>query len=103
MIRQTLLASSKSTLRSTLIHQRGLSISAVRMAAGDTGGVRSGGEAAGDSFSKREKANEDYYVKQKEKEKLMALKEKLSQQRKHLDELDKHIDELTKDQGGEHN
>ncbi|MCJ1362312.1 hypothetical protein MMC16_001415 [Acarospora aff. strigata] len=71
------------------------------MAAGDTGAARSGGEAAGDAFSKREKANEDYYVKQKEREKLMLLREKLKQQRQHLDELEKHIDEVTKDQGGE--
>jgi len=68
-----------------------------------SGTSRPGGEAAGDAYTRREKAQEDFYVRQKEKDKLLALKEKLSAQRKHLDELDKHIDELTKDQGGEHN
>jgi hypothetical protein len=43
------------------------------------------------------------YVREKEMEKLRALKAKLSEQRKHLDELDKHIDEFTKNQGGEQN
>ncbi|KAI9876876.1 MAG: hypothetical protein M1830_005419 [Pleopsidium flavum] len=81
------------------------------MAAGDVGGTRSGGEAAGlvaastfgrifililvpvnsDAFNKREKADENYYIKKMEKEKLMALKEKLQQQRKHLTELEKHM------------
>ncbi|KAI9823365.1 MAG: hypothetical protein M1826_007776 [Phylliscum demangeonii] len=75
------------------------------MAEGATGSgaSRSGGMAQGDSFTRREQANEDMYVKEQEKEKLRALKEKLNQQRAHLDELDKHIDELTKEQGGEHN
>lgn len=41
------------------------------MAEGATGSgsSRAGGIAAGDAYTKREKANEDYYVKQKEKEK----------------------------------
>ncbi|MCJ1353028.1 MAG: hypothetical protein MMC33_003012 [Icmadophila ericetorum] len=95
---------TNSAFRSlTAFQTRALSVSAVRMSEGATGGVRSGGEAQGDAFNKREKANEDYYVRQKEREKLTALKTKLAEQRKHLDELDKHIDELTKDQGGEKN
>jgi len=73
------------------------------MAEGDTGAPRTGGTAAGDSFTKREAAQENIYVKEKELEKLRDLKRKLSEQRKHLDELDKHIDELTKEQGGEKN
>jgi hypothetical protein len=40
-----------------------------------------------DAFQKREKANEDYTIKQREKEKLMALKKRLSDQQKHLKEL----------------
>ncbi|MCJ1418144.1 hypothetical protein MMC32_004489 [Xylographa parallela] len=51
------------------------------MAEGSTGGTRAGGEAQGaaklltsiladsDSFTKREKANEDFYIRQQEKEK----------------------------------
>jgi len=73
------------------------------MVEGATGGTRAGGAAQGDSFSKREKANEDYYVRQKEKEKLMSLKAKLGEQQKHLEELSKHIDEMAKEGGGEKN
>ncbi|KAF4302586.1 ATPase inhibitor [Botryosphaeria dothidea] len=73
------------------------------MAAGDTGSVRPGGEKAADTFSKREAAQEEFYIRQEEKRKLLALKEKLKKQREHLDELDRHIDDLTKNQGGELN
>ncbi|KAL1624633.1 ATPase inhibitor [Neofusicoccum ribis] len=73
------------------------------MAAGDTGSTRSGGEKAGDAFTKREAAQEELYIRQEEKRKLLALKEKLKKQREHLDELDKHIDDLTREQGGEQN
>ncbi|KAI9788506.1 MAG: hypothetical protein M1816_006846 [Peltula sp. TS41687] len=68
-----------------------------------SGASRAGGMASGDAFSKREKANEDFAIKQREREKLMALKEKLKQQQQHMNELEKHIDELSKEQGGEHN
>ncbi|MCJ1436838.1 hypothetical protein MMC27_006220 [Xylographa pallens] len=91
------------------------------MAEGSTGGTRAGGEAQGDSFTKREKANEDFYIRQQEKEKyiyttleaaklgtdivsgLMALKAKLGEQQRHLEELSKHIDEMAKESGGEKN
>ncbi|KAL8836624.1 MAG: hypothetical protein Q9170_002847 [Blastenia crenularia] len=76
------------------------------MAEGDTGGVRSGGSAQQsvlfelegslltfprDAFTKREAANEDYYVRQKEMEKLSDLKKKIDEHKKHLEELDKHV------------
>ncbi|KAF8474249.1 mitochondrial ATPase inhibitor, IATP-domain-containing protein [Kalaharituber pfeilii] len=61
------------------------------------GYARPTGEAGGDSFTKREKAVEDYYIRQKEKEKLIELRDKLRQQKKHLDDLDAHIEELTRD------
>ncbi|KAF3924325.1 hypothetical protein ABW21_db0208749 [Orbilia brochopaga] len=70
---------------------------------GDTGGMRSGGDAAGDSFTRREKAQEDYYIKQREKERITKLREKLAEQRKHLDSLEDDIKELEKEAGGEHN
>ncbi|OJD35839.1 atpase mitochondrial [Diplodia corticola] len=73
------------------------------MGAGDTGGVRSGGEKASDAWNKREAANEELYIRMEEKRKLRALKEKLKKQREHLDELDRHIDDLTREQGGEQN
>ena len=78
------------------------------MAEGDTGGVRSGGAAQSDSFSKREQADENLYVRQKEMEKfvlqaikqdplltiaarLQALKQKIDEHKKQLEELDKHV------------
>ncbi|KAF8417243.1 mitochondrial ATPase inhibitor, IATP-domain-containing protein [Tirmania nivea] len=70
--------------------------SARAMSSGEVGSgfSRPEGEKGGDSFTKREKAAEDYYIRQKEKEKLLQLKEKLKQQRAHLDELDKHVASL---------
>ncbi|KAI5781799.1 mitochondrial ATPase inhibitor, IATP-domain-containing protein [Geopyxis carbonaria] len=59
--------------------------------AAGSGFSRPGGQHSGDSFTKREKAAEDLYVRQMEKQKLKELKIKLQQQRKHLDDLDKHI------------
>ena len=44
-----------------------------------------------DAFSKREQADENLYVRQKEQEKLMELKKKISDHKKHLDELDQHV------------
>ena len=44
-----------------------------------------------DAFSKREQADENYYVRQKEMEKLQALKQKIADQQKHLHELDKNV------------
>jgi len=83
--------------------RRAFSIGAVRMGEGDTGAPKQGGQAADDSFSRREAAQENLYVREKELEKLRQLKAKLKEQRAHLDELDKHIDQLTKEQGGEQN
>ncbi|KAI9749927.1 MAG: hypothetical protein M4579_006679 [Chaenotheca gracillima] len=75
------------------------------MAEGSTGSgsSRPGGVASGDAFTKREKAGEDKYVKDQERQKLAMLREKLKQQRAHLDELDKHIEEMGKEGGGEQN
>ncbi|KAL8766504.1 MAG: hypothetical protein Q9209_006720 [Squamulea sp. 1 TL-2023] len=61
------------------------------MAEGDTGAPKSGGAAQSDAFSKREAASEDYYVRQKEMEKLQNLKLKIEEHKKHLEELDKHV------------
>jgi len=71
------------------------------MAGGDTGATRPGGTATGDAFTKREKANEDYAIRLREKEKLLELKKKIAEQREHLDKLSDHIEELSKEQGGE--
>ncbi|KAI0514807.1 mitochondrial ATPase inhibitor, IATP-domain-containing protein [Xylaria bambusicola] len=56
-----------------------------------------------DAFQRREKANEDYAIRQREKEKLMELRKKIAEQKDHLQKLSDHIDELTKEQGGEKN
>jgi len=69
------------------------------MAGGDTGAPR----VQGDAFTKREKANEDYEIRKREKEKLLDLKKKLAEQHEHLKKLEEHIDELSKTQGGEQN
>ncbi|KAK8874395.1 mitochondrial ATPase inhibitor IATP-domain-containing protein [Apiospora arundinis] len=71
------------------------------MSEGDTGSPRLGG--SNDAFVKREKANEDYTIKLREKEKLLELKKKLAQQQEHLKQLSDHINDLTREQGGEHN
>ncbi|KAK7752704.1 ATPase inhibitor [Diatrype stigma] len=71
------------------------------MSAGDTGAPpKTGGQ--GDAFQKREKANEDYAIRLREREKLLDLKKKLAEQQNHLQKLSEHIDELTKSQGGNH-
>jgi len=70
------------------------------MAAGDTGSIRSGGVAQGDSFQKREKANEDFTIRKREQEKLLELKKKLAEHHEQGRKLEAHIQQLTKEQDG---
>lgn len=44
-----------------------------------------------DAFQKREKANEDYAIRLREKEKLLELKKKLAEQQAHLKQLSDHM------------
>ena len=44
-----------------------------------------------DAFTKREKANEDYAIRTREKEKLLELKKKLAEQHEHLKKLEDHM------------
>jgi hypothetical protein len=44
-----------------------------------------------DAFTKREKANEDYAIRLREKEKLLELKKKLAEQHEHLKKLEEHM------------
>jgi ATPase inhibitor, mitochondrial len=79
---------------------------------GSVGGTRSGGSASSDSFNKREKAAEDMvrlvpwgwcwwqYMKQREAEKLKALRKMLEEQREHIDEIEKHINKLEDETNG---
>ncbi|KAI9734247.1 MAG: hypothetical protein M1834_002351 [Cirrosporium novae-zelandiae] len=92
-----------ATAQRTSLSRAFFTTSARTMAEGDTGAPRPGGQAAGDAFTKREQADELHYVKEREKEKLKALRAKLAEQKKHLEELDKHLEEYAKEQGGEHN
>jgi hypothetical protein len=77
------------------------STTARAMADGDIGSPSKYG--GGDAFQKREKASEDYAIRQREKEKLLDLKKQLHEQQAHLKRLSDHIDEITKEQGGEQN
>ena len=74
-------------------------MSAIRAAEGDTGAPRTGGAAQGDSFTKREQANEDYYVKQQERQKLEALKKKIADSEAQLAQDRKDVEEMTKKSG----
>jgi TolA-binding protein len=80
---------------------RAFSMTARAMAEGDTGAPSKYG--GGDAFQKRERANEDYVVRQREHEKLLELRKKLDEQQAHIKRLSDHIDEITKNQGGEQN
>jgi ATPase inhibitor, mitochondrial len=44
-----------------------------------------------DAFQKRERANEDWAIRQREKEKLLELKRKLGEQQAHLKQLSDHM------------
>ncbi|KAI1497372.1 mitochondrial ATPase inhibitor, IATP-domain-containing protein [Biscogniauxia marginata] len=74
--------------------RRAFSMTARAMASGDTGAPpKTGGP--GDAFQKREKANEDFVIRQREREKLQELKKRLVEQQHNLKKLSDHIDELT--------
>ncbi|KAF2206058.1 hypothetical protein GQ43DRAFT_436485 [Delitschia confertaspora ATCC 74209] len=92
----------RTSIIKSVSSKRLLSTSA-RLMAGETGSgfSRPAGDKAGDAFTRRERANEEMYIRQEEKQKLLAIRAKLAEQRKHIDELDKHIEDLTKDHGGE--
>lgn len=57
---------------------RSFSVMPRRAAEGDTGAPRGGGAAQSDAFTKREQANEDYYVKEQEKQKLQELRKRIA-------------------------
>lgn len=56
--------------------------------AGDAGSAGSyRGQADADSFTRREQANEDFYVREHEKEQLRKLRAQIEEQQKSLDDL----------------
>lgn len=59
---------------------RAFTISLPRSAEGDTGSIRSGGSRQADTWSRREKAAEDMYIREREKQILKLLKEKIAEQ-----------------------
>ncbi|KAL2165112.1 hypothetical protein VTH06DRAFT_408 [Thermothelomyces fergusii] len=61
-----------------------------RACSGETGAPpKTGGQ--GDAFQKRERASEDYAIRQREKEKLKELRKKLAEQQAHLQKLADHM------------
>ncbi|KFY42189.1 hypothetical protein V494_02534 [Pseudogymnoascus sp. VKM F-4513 (FW-928)] len=89
----------QSIVKATRPATRAFATTARAMGAGDTGGVRPSGQT--DAFQKREKAQEDYAIRQREKEKLLELKKRLADSQDHIKKLEQDIDEFTKSQGGE--
>ncbi|KEZ44385.1 hypothetical protein SAPIO_CDS3368 [Scedosporium apiospermum] len=88
--------------RIAFANRAAFSTTARAMTEGATGAPpKTGGP--GDAFQRRERAQEDYAIRQREKEKLLELRKKLDEQQMHLKQLADHIDEITKDQGGEQN
>lgn len=83
---------ARSTLSRAVRLQRG---AAVRLySEGSTGAPRTDGST--DAFIKREKAQEDLYIKQHEKEQLAQLREQLKQQQKKIDNLEEKLENITK-------
>ena len=54
------------------------------MAEGDTGSVRAGGSRSADAWNKREKAAEDLYIYEREKQIMALMKEKIAKQEEQL-------------------
>ncbi|ODQ53449.1 hypothetical protein SAICODRAFT_18936 [Saitoella complicata NRRL Y-17804] len=54
------------------------------------------GSGAPDAMNKREKAQEDMYMRNREAEKLKKLRESLSKQKEHIADIEKQLDELHK-------
>nr|POE93606.1 atpase inhibitor, mitochondrial [Quercus suber] len=80
--------------------RRTFSISTIRKAEGSAGSPRSGGVASGDAFTKREQANEDYFVKSQEREKLEAMKKRIADNEAQLAKDRKDVEEMQKKKSG---
>lgn len=71
-------------------------MSSIRAAEGDTGAPRTGGAAQSDAFTKREKSNEDFYVKEQEKKKLEELKKKIADKEADLAKDRQEVEDMQK-------
>lgn len=69
--------------------------SARTLAVGDTGSgfSRAQGERAGDTWTRREHANEEMWIRNEERNRLLSLKERMARREEHMDELERHIDD----------
>jgi len=83
------------------VHSRTFTTAPRLMAEGDTGGIRHGGEKSADTWSRREKAAEDMYIRQREKEIMALLREKIRAQQLQL-EKDRAVLSQMEDQYGHH-
>lgn len=61
---------------------------------GSTGSHR--GLGSEDSFTKKEKAQENFYIKQHEKEQLLKLKEQLQKHKEEVKNIEEQIDNIKK-------
>lgn len=75
---------SKPTTTTTAL--RTLTTTPSRPAEGDTGAMRAGGSAHSDAFTKREKAAEDMWVREREKNVMAVMREKIARQEALLEE-----------------
>lgn len=75
-------------LRVTSVVQpcRSLTTSPRLRAEGDTGALRTGGSAHSDAFTKREKAAEDMWIRDREKNVIAMLRDKIARQEALLEE-----------------
>lgn len=85
MLRQT----ARNTLKQRISPYAVRRYSNIPPPVGSTGG-------SGDTFNKREKAAEDYFVKQHEKEQLRNLKEQLKHHKEQAQDLEEKIEKIIK-------
>lgn len=83
---------SRSTITRSIRINKGL-MSTRFYTEGSVGSQRPSGSE--DSFTKREKLNEDYYIKQHEKEQLKQLREQLKEQKEKLEHMENQINKLS--------
>ncbi|KAF7892523.1 uncharacterized protein EAF02_000061 [Botrytis sinoallii] len=104
MYRLAINSAMRPAVRTSIPAARAFTVSVRTMGEGDTGAARLAAnipQRKGDAFTKREKANEDFTIRQRENEKLLELRKKITEQRDHLKKLEDHITEIEKQSGGE--
>lgn len=90
-LKQTLKSSQYSSQKMISITKRSYTLGSMD---GSVGSARGSGNE--DSFTKREKANEDMYIKQHEREQLAHLREQIERHKTELKELENKIDKMGK-------